>query len=158
MRTKRKTARAYKPPVPVCAPFLAGCYKAPAVSIGSTVHDEYHGDVVVEGFTKTPIPWPGFTLRGHHVGLMPILFDGLVRAVVAESGTAVAHYWGVSRGTINLWRRVIAGCEDPDAVFAVLAGKRVDPVFQQRFGKDDSVETDAPQKRCKTRQIQKTGR
>ena len=129
MRTKRKTA-----PVPVCAPYLVGCYKAPDIAIGSTVHDEYHGDVVVEGFTKTPIPWPGFTLRGQHVGLMPILFDGLVRAVAEESEMAIAHYWGVSRGTVNLWRRVIAGCEDPNAVFTALAVKRVDPAFQRRFG------------------------
>ena len=36
--------------------FRAGPYKPPHVKVGTTVHDECYGDVVVEGMTKTPIP------------------------------------------------------------------------------------------------------
>ena len=50
---------------------------------------------MVEGMTEAPIPWPGFHCkRGRHKGLMPILFDGLVRAVVEEDEVVVAHYLG----------------------------------------------------------------
>jgi hypothetical protein len=32
---------------------------------------------------------------------MPILFDGLVRAVVEEKEVVVGHYWGVSSFIVN---------------------------------------------------------
>ena len=65
---------------------------------------------------------------------MPILFDGLVRAVVEEPEIAVAHYWGVARGTVFNWRRTIAGCEDSNAVFTALAVLRAKPDFRRRYG------------------------
>ena len=59
-------------------PFRAGPYAPPAVKPGTTVHDEYYGDVECVGMTTTPIPWPGFHCkRGRHKGLMPILVAGL---------------------------------------------------------------------------------
>ena len=86
--------------------FRAGPYTPPAVKVGATVHDEYYGDVMVEGTTNTPIPWPGFHCkRGRHKGLMPILFAGLVRAVAEEDEVAVAHSWGVTRYMVNEWKR-----------------------------------------------------
>lgn len=114
--------------------FVAGPYQAPVVEFGSTVRDLLHGDVVVVGLTQAPIRWPGFQIRGRHRGLMPILFDGLVRAVVEEPEIAVAHYWGVARGTVFNWRRTIAGCEDSNAVFTALAVLRAKPDFRRRYG------------------------
>ncbi len=65
--------------------FRAGPYTPPTVAVGTAVHDERCGDVTMAGMTDAPIPWPGFHCeRGRHKGLMPILFDGLVRAVVEE--------------------------------------------------------------------------
>ena len=107
--------------------FVAGPYKAPVG--GDSVRRSaicYHGDVVVVGMTQAPIRWPGFHIRGRHCGLMPILFDGLVRAVVEEPEIAVAHFWGVARGTVDNWRRIIAGCEDSNAVFTALSILRSD--------------------------------
>jgi hypothetical protein len=115
--------------------FRAGPYNPPAVAVGSTVHDEYYGDVVVEGMTTTPIPWPGFhCTRGRHKGLMPILFVGLVRAVVEEDEVVVAHYWGVTRYMVNEWKRAVAGCEDSNAVYTALVVKRVDSAFRKKYG------------------------
>ncbi len=115
--------------------FRAGPYKPPRAKVGTTVHDECYGDVVVEGMTKTPIPWPGFHYnRGRHAGLMPILFAGLVRAVAEEDELVVAHHWGVTRYIVNCWKQAVAGCEDSEAVYTALALKRRDPEFRQRYG------------------------
>jgi hypothetical protein len=116
-------------------PFRAGPYAPPAVKPGTTVHDEYYGDVECVGMTATPIPWPGFHCkRGRHKGLMPILVAGLVRAVVEEDEVVVAHYWGVTRYMVNEWKRALAGCEDSNAVFTTLAIKRADADFRKKYG------------------------
>jgi hypothetical protein len=115
--------------------FRAGPYTPPTAAIGSTVHDQFYGDVTVEGMTRSPIRWPGFHCRrGRHKGLMPILFAGLVRAVVEEDEVAVAHYWGVTRYMVNEWKQAIAGCEDSNTVFTALAVKRASPAFRKKFG------------------------
>ena len=138
---KKRRARVTRAPTPVQYPpayrfnFRAGPYIAPAVEVGTVVHDEYYGDVTVEGLTKTAIPWPGFhCTRGRHKGLMPVLFEGLVRAVVEEDEVAVAHYWGVTRYMVNEWKRALAGCEDSNGVFTALAIKRADPAFRKKYG------------------------
>ncbi len=134
----RKAAKQAAPIFPPLAEFKfeAGPYVVPKVKIGSSVHDERFGDVVVEGFTEAPIAWPGFRCKrmGRHVGLMPILFDGLVRAVVEENEIVVAHYWHVARNTISLWKRALAGCEGSSAVYMALALKRAEPAFRKKFG------------------------
>ena len=115
--------------------FRAGPYAPPAIKPGTTVCDEYYGDVECVGMTTTPIPWPGFHCkRGRHKGLMPILVAGLVRAVVEEDEVVVAHYWGVTRYMVNEWKRALAGCEDSNAVFTSLAIKRADPAFRKKYG------------------------
>ncbi len=115
--------------------FRAGPYTPPTVAVGTAVHDERCGDVTMAGMTDAPIPWPGFHCeRGRHKGLMPILFDGLVRAVVEEKEVVVGHYWGVSSFIVNEWKRAIAGCEDSNQVFTALAVKRADPAFRERYG------------------------
>ena len=58
--------------------FRAGPYAPPAIKPGTTVCDEYYGDVECVGMTTTPITWPGFHCkRGRHKGLKPILVAGL---------------------------------------------------------------------------------
>ena len=108
------------------------------IAVGSVIHDELHGDVTVLGVTDSPIRWPGFKPRqsGHHRGLMPVFFDGLVRAVVEEEG-GVAHYWGVTFPTVKFWRGAIAGFKDCNEVFAALAVKRADPAFRKKYGYPD---------------------
>ena len=125
-------------PPPSQFEFRAGPYKAPAVPVGTLVHDEYYGDVLVQGLTTTPIRWPGFhCARGRHKGLMPILFDGLVRAVIEEDEVAVSHYWGVTRYMVNEWKRALAHTEGSDGVFAALGLLRVNPAFRRKFGYAD---------------------
>ena len=72
--------------------------------------------------------------RGRHKGLMPILFAGLVRAVVEEDEVVVAGCWGVTRYMVNEWKRALAGCEDSNAVFTALAIKRADADFRKKYG------------------------
>ena len=44
-------------------PFRAGPYTPPTVKVGATVHDEYYGDVTVEGMTDHADPLAGFPLQ-----------------------------------------------------------------------------------------------
>ena len=87
----------------------AGPYRAPAVSVGATLHDEYRDDLKVEGFTEAPIPWPAADYRkgrGVDRGLLPILCGDLVRAVCEEDELTVAHYWGVTQYIVEQWKSV----------------------------------------------------
>ena len=142
---QRKRARAEGKPLPPESvvvyppphqfPFRAGPYTPPIVKVGTVIHDEYYGDVAVAGMSKAPIPWPGFhQTRGLHVGVMPILFADLVRAVVEEDEVVVAHYWAVSLYTVNNWKNAVAGCTDSNGVFSALAVKRADPAFRRKYG------------------------
>ena len=118
--------------------FWAGPYEAPKVRVGTTLHDEWLGDVRVDGFTETPIPWPGTTLnKGRHKGLIPILCDSLVRAVCEEEQLAVRHYWGVTQYIVDEWKKALAGETDSRRVFTVLALKRRDPQFRKKFYPSD---------------------
>jgi hypothetical protein len=115
--------------------FRAGPYVPPSVAKGTVIHDVDWGDVEVAGMTKTPIPWPGFSPpRGRHKGLMPILFDGLVRAVVEEERAVVAHYWGVTPFMVNKWRKAVAGCSEQNEVFTTLALMRMNSEFRAKYG------------------------
>jgi len=113
----------------------AGPYHAPDAKVGSVLHCEWHGDLVVEGFTDAPIPWPKATYqhdRGTHV--LPILCGDLVRAVCEEDELTVSHYWGVTRYIVEQWKRAISGATDPNAVMVGLAFKRENPAFRKKFG------------------------
>ena len=132
---KTATTAASKYPPAYRFKFRAGPYVPPKVAVGTVVHCEQYGDVEVAGMTNAPIPWPGFRCpRGRHKGLMPILFDGLVRAVAEEDEVVVAHYWGITRYMVNEWKRSLAGCEDSFQVFSALAVKRSTPAFRKKFG------------------------
>jgi hypothetical protein len=126
-----KTRMTHVYPPPARYRFRAGPY-TPLV-VGTTTKDEWYGSVTVAGMTTAPIPWPAFEYRAH---FMPILAGGLVRAVLEETEGAVAHFWGVSRYTVLLWRKALAGTAGAD-VHARLALLRRDPKFRKRFGYKD---------------------
>jgi len=114
----------------------AGPYTAPVVSKGRVLHDEWRGDVTVDGFTKAPIPWPASEYRqGRRASpLVPILCGDLVRAVCEEDELTVSHYWGVTRYIVEQWKRAISGATDSEGVIIGLAFKRDDPAFRKKFG------------------------
>lgn len=110
--------------------FRAGPYVAPTWRVGARVQDEWAGEVEVTGKSEAPIPWPTFTYRAHP---MPVLTGDLVRAVVEEPEMVVAHFFGVSRYHITRWRKAIAGTDNSREVHALLALKRQDPKFRQKY-------------------------
>ena len=115
----------------------AGPYRAPAVNVGSVLHDEYRGDIKVEGMSDAPISWPAADYRrgrGIERGLLPILCGDLVRAVCEEDELTVAYYWGVTRYMVEHWKQAIAGSKTSDGVFSGLALKRGNPEFRRKFG------------------------
>jgi hypothetical protein len=59
----------------------------------------------VGGLTDAPIQWPYGRRPGGRPSL--ILCEDLVRAVEAESSSAVAHHWGVSLSTVHQWRKAL---------------------------------------------------
>jgi hypothetical protein len=114
----------------------AGPYRAPTVSIGIVLHDEWRGDIAVDGYTKAPIPWPGAKYQ-HSRGddqFLPILCGDLVRAVCEENELTVSHYWGVTRYIVEQWKRAISGATTADGVMVGLAFKREDAAFRKKFG------------------------
>ena len=135
-RSDAKVAIAAKFPPPYQYHWRAGPYRAPAVNVGSVLHDEYRGDIKVEGMSDAPISWPAADYRKGRgeAPLLPILCGDLVRAVCEEDELTVAHYWSVTRYMVEQWKRAICGAKDSDAVFAALAFRRDDPEFRKRFG------------------------
>lgn len=134
-RSETKKAIAARFPPSYQFKWRAGPYRAPAVNVGSVLHDEWHGDLTVEGFTDAPVPWPKATYkhdRGTHV--LPILCGDLVRAVCEEDELTVAHYWGVTRYIVEQWKRTISGATTADGVMVGLAFKREDSAFRKKFG------------------------
>ena len=126
---------ATKFPPPYQYRWRAGPYRPPTVNIGKVLHDEYRGDVKVDGMTDAPIPWPGSNYKkGRHEALLPILYGDLVRAVCEEDELTVAHYWGVTRYMVEQWKRALSGAKDSDGIFAGLALKRGNPEFRRKFG------------------------
>ena len=113
----------------------AGPYQPPAVKVGAVLHDEYRGDVKVEGMTKAPIPWPAADYRkGRGESLLPILCGDLVRAVCEEDELTVAYYWNVTRYMVEQWKRAICWGQRLQRRVRRLALKRNDPEFRKRFG------------------------
>jgi hypothetical protein len=132
-----KSSKASTPkfPPPEEYPWHAGPYRPPVVKVGAVLHDEYRGDVTVDGMTDAPISWPGSKYsKGRHESLLPILCGDLVRAVCEEDELTVAHYWGVSYYMVEAWKRSISGAEKSNDVFAGLVMKRNDPKFRKKFG------------------------
>jgi len=132
--TKTQRWLAAKFPPPYEFHWRAGPYHAPAVNVGTILHDEFRGDVRVEGMSEAPVPWPGAVYnRGRHDALLPILCGDLVRAVCEEELT-VAHFWNVTRYMVVQWKRATAGVASADGVFINPAMKRNEPGFRAKFG------------------------
>jgi hypothetical protein len=133
-RGAMKPVKAKFPP-PDQRRWRAGPYRPPTMNVGAVLHDEYRGDVTVDGTTDAPIPWLGSNYnKGRHESLLPILCGGLVRAVCEEDELTVAYYWGVTRYMVEQWKRAVAGAKDSNTVFFKLTMKRNDPEFRRRFG------------------------
>ena len=106
--------------------WVAGPYVPPA---GDVLHDEMLGEVEVLGHSKK-LHWPLTMYRGQ---LIPVLCEGLVRAVCEETEQAVAHYWEVTTNIVNRWRMTLAGCKESSCVHTALALKRYDPEFRKKY-------------------------
>ena len=132
---KRLAVLAAKFPPPHQFRFRAGPYRPPVYGVGTVLHDEYRGDVKVEGTSDAPIPWPATSYKkGRRETLLPILCGDLVRAVCEEDELTVAHYWGVSYYMVEAWKRAISGAKNSNEVFTGLVMKRDDPKFRKKFG------------------------
>ncbi len=84
-----------------------GPYKPPRIRVGKGICCRRHGDVIVAGITDAPIAWPVCHTPQGGGKLVPILCGDLVRAVTEEAVQAVAYNWGVSRWTVQRWRRAL---------------------------------------------------
>jgi hypothetical protein len=118
-------------PPPYKFKFTAGPYIPPVVKKGDMVQDEWLGAVTVDGWMDAPIRWPATT---HRSKLVPILFDGLVRAVVEETESAVSYYWSVSKYHIDRWKKALAQAETASEVHTKLVLLRREPAFRQKYG------------------------
>jgi hypothetical protein len=122
-------------PPPYQYQWRAGPYRPPNVTVGMTLHDEYLGDVRVEGFTNAPISWPATDYRkGRREALLPIFCGDLVRAVCEEDELTVAYYWNVTRYMVERWKQALTGATTANGVIVRLALKRNDPEFRRKFG------------------------
>jgi hypothetical protein len=91
-----------QPPPPA---LVAGPYKTPRCRVGRDFPCVVHGDRPVRGLTDAPVPWPfGFAAKGKR---QLFVSGGLERAVRTESVRAVVYHWGVSRSTVESWRRAL---------------------------------------------------
>ncbi len=81
-----------------------GPYRTPRFKIGAVVTDELRGEVKIIGLSDAPIPWP---LSFHWRARSVVVYGALVRAIRSESAQAVAHWWGISVGTVRLIRRAL---------------------------------------------------
>ena len=95
-----------------------GPYRAPKFKLGTVVRDAARGEVEIIGLTDAKIPWP-IGKRRHSKA--PILYAGLVRAVLKESGVAIYHWWGVSRNRAYGWRRVLGAKQVNEGAYRLKA-------------------------------------
>jgi hypothetical protein len=86
---------------------LFGPCRMPVCKVGRALRCRICVRAVVRGISAAPIQWP-HTWR-NNIDRRPslILCGDLVRAVRRESGTAVAHWWGVSKLTVWKWRKAL---------------------------------------------------
>jgi len=136
-RSNSKEAIAARFPPSYQFHWRAGPYHAPTVSVGGVLHDEWRGDLTVDGFTKAPIPWPGVKYQ-HSRGdanscRVPVrrLGAGGVRGGRIDR---LAITGGVTRYVVEQWKRAISRATDANAVRIGLAFKRQNPAFRKKFG------------------------
>jgi hypothetical protein len=95
------------PPVPDKCRLLHGPYQAPALRVGDRTECLMRGAVVITSWTDAIISWPRclpVASKGHP----SLLLDAeLARAVRTEAAAAVIHWWGVSPGVLQRWRKFL---------------------------------------------------
>ncbi|MEX1027683.1 MAG: hypothetical protein WD049_06720, partial [Candidatus Paceibacterota bacterium] len=90
-----------------------GPYSSPRFKYGQTVWCEFRGWTKIIGLSDGKIPWPIGRPKAENPGRDSlIIFRGLKKAIEKESNQAVAHWWGVSRGTVRRWRRALGVARD----------------------------------------------
>ena len=87
---------------------LFGPYQTPRLKYGDRAFCLLRDQAVkVIGLSDAPIIWPrcrGLEQRGGHGVLVD---EELARAVRNESATAISHWWGVSMGAVENWRKAL---------------------------------------------------
>jgi hypothetical protein len=92
---------------PTTQPRLLVTYRTPRFRYGQTVRCEINGPVVIVGLSAAPIPWP--VCKGGKL-LVPVVYQGLAKAVCREADQAVAHCWGVGLWSVWQWRKALGVC------------------------------------------------
>jgi len=82
---------------------VGGPYYPPSISIGGCLKCQVLGSVQVGDWTKGRIPWP--IKRG--MGRQLIFCGDLLRALKTESAQAISFHFGISKGTVTNYRRLL---------------------------------------------------
>jgi hypothetical protein len=83
---------------------LLGKYRTSRYRIGQKVCCQVRGKVVIVALSDAPIPWPLCEAGGR---LVPVVYQGLVRALRLESAQAIVHHWGVGQVSVTRWRKAL---------------------------------------------------
>jgi hypothetical protein len=83
---------------------LLGPYQTPRFRVSQVVRCEVRGEVQIVGLSDAPIPWPVYKAGKW---LVPVVYQGLAKAVRQESEQAVAHGWGVGKWQVWTWRKAL---------------------------------------------------
>jgi hypothetical protein len=83
---------------------LLGKYRTPRYRIGQKVRCQVRGLVVIVALSDAPLPWPLCKRRNR---LVPVVYQGLARALRLESVQAIVHHWGVGQGSVTRWRKAL---------------------------------------------------
>jgi hypothetical protein len=83
---------------------LFGPYQVPRFWVGQIVRCEVRGEVRIVGLSDAPIPWPVCKAGKWRV---PVVYQGLAKAVRRESAQAVGHWWGASKWAVWTWKKAL---------------------------------------------------
>src|SRR5262249_52476883 len=83
---------------------LLGKYRTPRYRIGQKVRCQVRGLVVIVALSDASIPWP---LCKAGKWLVPVVYQGLAKALRRESAQAVAHHWGIGGWQVWKWRTAL---------------------------------------------------
>jgi hypothetical protein len=83
---------------------LFGPYKTPRFRVGQVVRCQVRGEVRIAGLSDAPIPWP---VCKAGKWLVPVVYQGLAKAVRREFEQAVAHGWGIGKWQVWTWRKAL---------------------------------------------------